>query len=101
MFNMIKAAFVVAITLTLTTTQAQAQQTEYEVCEEGAELVQEIARDRDEGVGAERVIQTLMLMGFPQQTAMGVAWTIYVYYEDETPEEIFAQFMNTCLSEGT
>jgi len=101
MFNMIKAAFVVAITLTLTTTQVQAQQTEYEVCENGAGLVQEIARDRDEGVGAERVIQTLMLMGFPRQNAMEIVWTIFVYYEDETPEEIFAQFMNTCLSDPT
>jgi len=95
---MIKAAFV-AITLTLATTQVQAQQTEYEVCENGAGLVQEIARDRDEGVGEERVIQTLMLMGFPQQNAMEIVWTIYVYYEDETPEEIFVEFMNSCMSD--
>lgn len=96
---MIRMMKVIAAALIVTATQAQGQVQEdsYEACDAGATLAQEIAVFRDRGGEFNETVENLMLMGLPGESAFEVAWFIYVVLGDNTPEEIYAEYMNECM----
>lgn len=96
---MIRMIKVIAVALMVTATQAQAQiqDDSYEACDAGATLAQEIAVFRDRGGEFNETVENLMFIGLPGETAFEVAWLIYVVLGDNTPEEIYAKYMNECM----
>lgn len=96
MIRMIKV-IAVALMITATQVQAQVQDKEYEACDAAATVSQEIAVFRDRGGEFSETVETLMFMGLSGKAAFDVAWVIYVVLSDNTPEEIYAKYMNECL----
>ncbi len=102
MFKYIMAfAFPTIVGVLFAATVANAQATEYEACESGASIAEATAKIRDQGATDRDAYFTLMSSGLGSELARKFVVFVYHMNPDDNPTEIYAEFMNMCLSEAT
>jgi len=95
--NTLIKMLIVPLSFVLIVGQASAQSKES--CEQQAELVEAIAKDRDGGLSAEYMVQMLVYSGgFKEDNARAIVEIVYGTFSDLPPKEIWERYMAICMS---
>ena len=98
---MFKTMFV-ALVLMVTATVVSAQEpTEQEICISGANIAEATAKIRDQGATQQDAYFVLVSYGLSPELAQSFVVLVYFLHAEDNPTEVYADFMNECLGQGT